>query len=46
MKSPRHRFNILYSSYRDVGIGFPHGAPFGPADRSGTYTVDFGYRRG
>jgi uncharacterized protein YkwD len=44
MGSPHHRANILYSSYRDIGIGIVVGAPPGADGPAGTYTTDFGVK--
>jgi uncharacterized protein YkwD len=44
MASPHHRENILYSSYRDIGIGIAVGVPLGVDGPAGTYTTDFGVK--
>jgi uncharacterized protein YkwD len=42
MHSPPHRRVILYSSYREVGIGVALGAPRAVDSPAATYTADFG----
>ena len=45
MNSPEHRANILSSSFREVGIGAPYGAPVsGMGAPAATYATDFGAR--
>ena len=44
MASPHHRENILYGSYRDIGIGIVVGVPLGLDGPAGTYTTDFGVK--
>jgi hypothetical protein len=43
MNSPGHRANVLFRSYREIGIGIAIGAPVDPA-WGATYTTDFGAR--
>lgn len=45
MHSPSHRHNIL-GSYEDVGVGVRWGSPQRRHANAGTYTLDFGYKRG
>ena len=44
MHSSSHRANILYPTFRDVGIGIKRGTPT-TRRRGVTYTTDFGRRR-
>jgi uncharacterized protein YkwD len=45
MNSPGHRANILYPSFREVGIGVAGGAPIrGISSPGATYTTDFGVK--
>lgn len=46
MHSPEHKHNILDADFRDVGIGFAKGMPPDPNGNGGTYTTDFGMRKG
>jgi uncharacterized protein YkwD len=43
MDSAGHRANILSASFREVGIGFAHGAP-GASGPAATYATEFGAR--
>ena len=44
-ESPAHRRTLLYSRFRDAGVGMTLGAPLlGVAGPSATVTVDFGRR--
>lgn len=45
MKSGEHRARILDGSYKDIGVGFRHGSPFGGSQKQATYTLDFGAKR-
>jgi uncharacterized protein YkwD len=46
MASPAHREEILYSRYRQIGIGLADGSPYGGAGGSSvTVTTDFGARQ-
>jgi uncharacterized protein YkwD len=42
MHSPPHRANILYSKFRDIGIGIRLGAPGTNLSGGATYVTDFG----
>jgi uncharacterized protein YkwD len=42
MHSPGHRANILYASFRDVGIGVTLGPPLPSLSGGATYVADFG----
>jgi len=42
MHSPPHRANILYSKFRDIGIGLRLGAPGTDLSGGTTYVTDFG----
>ena len=42
MESPGHRRNILFSTFRDVGVGIALGAPVKGISGGATYTADFG----
>jgi uncharacterized protein YkwD len=44
MRSSGHRNKILSGTFEDIGVGFKHGNPNGSS--GGTYTADFGMRRG
>jgi uncharacterized protein YkwD len=44
MGSPHHRANILYSAYREIGIGIAAGVPSRVDSPAGTYTTDFGVK--
>jgi uncharacterized protein YkwD len=46
MKSPPHKANILNGAFKDVGVGFSSGVPGNPNADGGTYTTDFGMRKG
>jgi uncharacterized protein YkwD len=47
MRSPGHRQVILERSWRHVGVGVALGSPMGvDGGGMGTYTIDFGFRRG
>jgi uncharacterized protein YkwD len=46
MHSPGHKANILNPAFRDVGVGFSSGIPGNANADGGTYTTDFGMRRG
>ncbi|MGH2954258.1 MAG: CAP domain-containing protein [Solirubrobacterales bacterium] len=43
MASPGHRANILYGTFRQIGVGFSVGTPSGDPV-GGVYTTDFGFR--
>jgi uncharacterized protein YkwD len=42
MNSPGHRANILYGSFREVGIGLAMGAPGAHGGPAATYATEFG----
>jgi uncharacterized protein YkwD len=42
MRSPEHRRELLYTDFRQVGIGIAVGVPTGAAAPGATYTADFG----
>jgi uncharacterized protein YkwD len=46
MRSPGHRANILNPRFDEIGIGFRTGYPRSPKADGGTYTTDFGMRKG
>jgi uncharacterized protein YkwD len=46
MHSPEHRRNILDPAFQEIGVGFGKGYPGHPDGPGGTYTTDFGMRRG
>jgi uncharacterized protein YkwD len=46
MRSPPHRAEILSRRLHDVGVGIAWGTARHPRATVGTYTADFGYRRG
>ena len=46
MHSPPHRANILTGSYEHAGVGVRWGSPTKRGSNAGTYTMDFGYKRG
>jgi hypothetical protein len=46
MHSPPHRSEILSRRLHDVGVGVAWGRPGHRHSRVGTYTADFGFRRG
>ncbi len=47
MRSEKHRENILRRDFRQIGIGVVWGSPQGETSLpAGTYTTDFGFRKG
>jgi uncharacterized protein YkwD len=44
MNSAGHRFNILYRSFKKIGIGVVPGTPRKVGQPGATYTTDFGVR--
>ena len=42
MHSSEHRHQLLYTDFRQVGIGIAVGVPTSPASPGATYTADFG----
>ena len=46
MHSPEHKANILEPRFESVGVGFTRGKPGKRGANAGTYTTDFGMRKG
>jgi uncharacterized protein YkwD len=46
MHSPEHRSNILYSTFRDFGVGVVWGTPQSSKANGAIWTTDFGYKTG
>jgi uncharacterized protein YkwD len=46
MNSPPHRHNILYSDYREIGVGIVVGVPDPSIGDGATYSTEFGAKAG